>query len=291
MRARSQEKQNQAQPVSTYYDGLTPYYRFFYSSIGLHYGLWDGHTHSLRQALLNHKQAMLERLGTVDAGSHVLDAGCGAGWTAVSFARLRGCRVTGITLSAVQLATARRHATLAGVRQHARFSCQDFSATTFADASFSHVIASESSCYALDKLQWLREMHRVLQVGGRLVIADYYLERPAAELSDFQRRHYRIFCEGFAVPDLPCIADMEHWARAAGFVLRESLDITAAVTRTASYIRLLGLVTYPFGLLLRLLRIAPPELLPHLRTCIHQPTALRVLGSYRLLTLEKPAGT
>lgn len=172
--------------------------------------------------------------------------------------------------------------------QRTRFLREDFSATSFPDASFSHAIASESSCHAPDKQQWLREMHRLLQPGGRLVIADYYLAVPLARMSARQQHHYRIFCAGFAVPELPCMADMEGWAEAAGFMVRESRDVTAAVTRTAHYIRWLGLLTYPLGVLLRLLHIAPPELLPHLRTCIHQPTALRELGSYRFITLEKP---
>ncbi|MDQ8037139.1 MAG: class I SAM-dependent methyltransferase [Pedobacter sp.] len=284
MRARDQS----AAVITAYYDGLTPYYRFFYSALGLHYGLWDSHTRSLRQSLLNHKHAMLQRLGKVDAGSHVLDAGCGAGWTSVLFARVTACRVTGITLSAQQMKAAQRHAVLSGVMQRVQFRREDFSATSFPDASFSHAIASESSCYAPDKLQWLREMYRLLQPGGRLVIADYYLGCAEADLSDYQRRHYRIFCEGFAVPDLPCIADMEQWAKEAGFMVRESLDVTNAVTRTAHYIRWLGVITYPLGILLRVLQLAPPELLPHLRTCIHQPAALRELGSYRFITLEKP---
>lgn len=274
--------------ISAYYDGMAPYYRHFYCREGLHYGLWDARTSSLRQALLNHKQAMFARLGEVGPDSHILDAGCGAGRTSVLFSQLGCCRVTGITLSPVQLQEARHHAA-ALAAERTRFLLRDFCSSGFPENGFSHAIASESSCYAPDKAAWLKEMHRVLAPGGRLVIADYYLARRAQDMTPRQRHLHAVFCRGFAVPSLPCLADMLTWITASGFRLLADEDITAAVAPTADRIRLLGLLTLPFGVLLHVLRLAPPELLPHLLTCVEQPAAVRELGSYRLLTLEKPA--
>lgn len=273
--------------ISAYYDGMTSYYRLFYSPIGLHYGLWDRHTFTLRQALINHKEAMFARLGEVDADSHILDAGCGCGWTSVFLCRRGRCRVTGITLSAEQVRLARRLAGGSRVGGRVDFLQRDFCDSGFPDSFFSHVIASESSCHAGDKAVWLAEMHRVLRPGGRLVIADYYLRCREADLDTRQRQLYGIFCRGFTVPNLPFLGDMEDWIAAAGFQLVGNVDITRALIPTARHIRLLGLLTLPFALLLQALRLAPPELVPHLRTCISQPAALRDLGSYRLLTLER----
>lgn len=274
--------------VARYYDGMTRYYLLFYSRVGLHYGLWNRHTLTLRQALLNHKREMLARLGPLTPDSHILDAGCGAGWTSVFLGEQTGCHVTGITLSAKQVCVARRHARRRNVDGRVTFLQGDFCATGLSDASFSHAIASESSCHAEDKRAWLAEMHRLLKPGGRLVIADYYLTRREAEMNDVQRREYALFRHGFTVPDLPYLPDMENWITASGFRLRESEDITHDVLPTAYYIRLLGLVALPFTWLLRALRLVPRELLPHLVTCIHQPIAIRRLGCYRLLVMEKP---
>jgi tocopherol O-methyltransferase len=273
--------------IAAYYDGMAPYYRHFYCREGLHYGLWDAHTTSLRQALLRHKHAMFHRLGNVGPDSHILDAGCGAGRTSVLFSQLGQCRVTGITLSPVQLQAARRHA-VASAATRTRFLLRDFCNCGLPDAAFSHAIASESSCYAPDKAAWLAEMHRVLAPGGRLVIADYYLACRAADLTPRQRRLHAVFCRGFLVPALPWLEDMRTWIVRSGFRLQDDEDITAAVAPTADRIRLLGLLSLPFGRLLQALHLAPPGLVPHLLTCVEQPAAVRELGSYRLLTLEKP---
>ncbi len=57
---------------------------------------------------------------------HVLDIGCGWGGTALALARDHGCRVTGITLSAEQLATARDRAAAEGLSDRVRFELLDY---------------------------------------------------------------------------------------------------------------------------------------------------------------------
>jgi cyclopropane-fatty-acyl-phospholipid synthase len=57
---------------------------------------------------------------------HVLDIGCGWGGMALTLARDFGCRVTGITLSAEQLAVARARAAEAGLAGRVRFELMDY---------------------------------------------------------------------------------------------------------------------------------------------------------------------
>ncbi len=59
---------------------------------------------------------------------HVLDIGCGWGGLALTLAREHGVRVTGITLSGEQLATARARAHEAGLAGRARFELLDYRA-------------------------------------------------------------------------------------------------------------------------------------------------------------------
>ncbi|WP_304811212.1 cyclopropane-fatty-acyl-phospholipid synthase family protein [Falsiroseomonas sp.] len=59
-------------------------------------------------------------------GQEVLDIGCGWGGMALTLARDLGARVTGITLSAEQLAEARRRAAEAGLADRCRFELMDY---------------------------------------------------------------------------------------------------------------------------------------------------------------------
>lgn len=63
-------------------------------------------------------------------GMRVLDIGCGFGTLAMTLARDHGVEVTGITLSEVQLADARRRAKEAGLEGQVTFRMQDYRAVT-----------------------------------------------------------------------------------------------------------------------------------------------------------------
>lgn len=274
--------------VARYYDAMTIFYRLFYSPVGMHYGLWDSHTRSLRQALLNHKNRVLQLLGEVNEGSSLLDAGCGCGWTALYFAAQRGCQVTGITLSEAQVRVARRCARHQGLADKAFFAQADFHDSGLVSCSFSHAVAVESSCYSDAPARFLGEMYRVLRPGGRLVVADFYLHDDAARLSEMDSKIFERVARGFVLPGFPSLRAMHDGIAASGFHLLQDMNVSDAVRETAAIIRRRGLLCLPATLCLHGLRLVPAALVPHLLTCISQPAALRRLGSYRLLVLEKP---
>ena len=60
------------------------------------------------------RQVLVDRLGWDPRGKRTLDVGCGGGLLSEEFARL-GCDVVGIDPSVNSLATARAHATAAGL--------------------------------------------------------------------------------------------------------------------------------------------------------------------------------
>lgn len=72
------------------------------------------------------KKAHIGRKLRIEPGCHVLDIGCGWGGMALTLARDFDARVTGITLSENQLATARARAEEAGLSDRVTFQLQDY---------------------------------------------------------------------------------------------------------------------------------------------------------------------
>src|SRR5262245_26437822 len=101
--------------------------------------------------------------GRVVSGTHVLDAGCGAGLLAL-LASMRGAQVSALDASAALLAIARERLPMADVREG------DLEALPFANASFDVVIAVNSLFYATNMAAAMRELSRVARPGGRVVV-------------------------------------------------------------------------------------------------------------------------
>jgi SAM-dependent methyltransferase len=99
----------------------------------------------------------------VTSGTHLLDAGCGAGLLAL-LASLRGAQVTALDASPGLLAIARQRLPAADVREG------DLEALPFADARFDAVTAVNSIFYAQDMAAAMRELVRVARPGGRIIV-------------------------------------------------------------------------------------------------------------------------
>jgi SAM-dependent methyltransferase len=99
----------------------------------------------------------------VTSGMRLLDAGCGAGLLAV-LASFRGAQVSALDASPGLLAIARQRLPGADVREG------DLEELPFADASFDAVVAVNSVFYAADMAAAMRELVRVAQRGGRVVV-------------------------------------------------------------------------------------------------------------------------
>jgi cyclopropane-fatty-acyl-phospholipid synthase len=80
---------------------------------------------SLEAAQEAKKQHIAAKL-LIEPGMHVLDIGCGWGGMALTLARDHGAKVTGVTLSENQLATARRRADDAGLADRVTFRLTDY---------------------------------------------------------------------------------------------------------------------------------------------------------------------
>merc|ERR1712127_107404 len=109
-----------------------------------------------------------------NAGSTVLDVGCGVGGTSRYLAKSLGpdSQVTGITLSPNQVKRATELAVEQGV-DNAKFTVMNALEMEFPDNSFDVVWACESGEHMLDKEAYINEMMRVLKPGGKFVMATW----------------------------------------------------------------------------------------------------------------------
>ncbi len=136
-------------------------------------GYWDGAAGTLAEA----GDALVDRLLAFlpEKRGRILDVACGLGATTRRLTRFyRPCDVTAINLGASQLARARSRA------PGCRFVRMDAARLAFPDASFDAVISVEAASHFRTRARFLREAHRVLAPGGRLVMSDMPLRLPVA---------------------------------------------------------------------------------------------------------------
>ncbi len=109
-------------------------------------------------------------------GDAVLDIGCGAGVDSLVAARLVGAggRVAGLDVTAAMIERARAHQARLGL-DNVTFQVGEAEALTFPDATFDAIISNGVFNLTLNKEKALKETHRVLKPGGRLMLADMVL--------------------------------------------------------------------------------------------------------------------
>jgi arsenite methyltransferase len=121
-------------------------------------------------------------MGRLSAGERVLDLGSGAGTDSLIAAQMVGehGRVTGIDMTPEMLDKARAAAAQAGVA-NLEFVEAEAERLPFPDASFDVVISNGVIDLIPDKDAVYAELHRVLEPGGRLQIADVTIQNPVSE--------------------------------------------------------------------------------------------------------------
>jgi tocopherol O-methyltransferase len=149
-----------AAAVAQHYDNLDRFYREIWGE-HVHHGLWRTGTETPLQACEALSAAVAERLA-LKPGDAICDVGCGYGGTSRILADM-GANVTGLTLSAAQLA----YAETAHPRANPKLMRQDWLENAFPDASFDGVLSIESSEHMVDKPRFFAEVARTLKPGGR----------------------------------------------------------------------------------------------------------------------------
>ncbi len=114
------------------------------------------------------ERLLLDSIGPA-RGLRILDVGCGDGVLATPLAQ-DGAQVTGLDASADMLASAHRRARAAGVEVDLVEG--DAGNLPFPAGQFDCVVSVATLCFVEDPRPTIREMVRVLQPGGRLILGE-----------------------------------------------------------------------------------------------------------------------
>jgi SAM-dependent methyltransferase len=149
---------------------------------------------------------VLDRMN-IRAEDNILDVGCGSGWLARLLAeRVPDGRVVGLDVSDEMIRRARQN--LADT-ENVLFVVAGADEIPWDPNFFTHAISVESAYYWPDPARGLKEIHRVLQDGGRAwILINYYRDNP----------HCHQWSAHFATP--AHLHSAEEWSamfRAAGF--------------------------------------------------------------------------
>jgi tocopherol O-methyltransferase len=245
--------------ISRYFDRHQIIYTLFWSRTSLHCGFWLENTKRLAEAIINTDRFIVDSLA-IDSTDKVLDAGCGVGGTCIYIAETTGSQVEGITVSDVQLKIAKKRASKSPASNLLNFSKQDFTQTNFKDNSFSKLFGIESICYAHKKIDFLKEAHRIMVPGGKIVIVDLFLTKE--DLNAQEMKIYKNTIEGCAVPNLSTKADFQRSLEQAGFNSIQFHDMTSYIKRSSHKLYYRALITYPLEILKLRLRIGRVNFTP-----------------------------
>lgn len=204
-----------------YYEEAGPDYAAWSPNFNMHFGFFRAGLNPLdREAMLEQmNREVLDRL-CVDQTppGRVLDMGCGLGATLRCIAsRLPNAELQGITLVPWQLEQGQRLNDANGLGEKIKLSLANYECTYFEAGSFDALYAIESSCYgtAANKARLIREAHRLLRRGGRLVVADGF--QGPGKLRGPQRAIVRKLCECWVIDTLGKIDLFADELESAGF--------------------------------------------------------------------------
>ena len=204
--------------------------------LSIHRGLWGPDTRTDEESLDRANRTLVHGCD-LGPGQHVLDAGCGVGGTAIFLAETHGVRVTGLTNCGPQVAAATQFAQERRVAHLVEFKFGDFMELPFPDATFDVVLNHESLCYAVDKLAYLRGVHRVLKPGGRWQSLDADLANGNGPLPE---RHDALLAAlewNWRLPPYRSWRDVLSIVGEAGFTAIEEQDLTSEALPSTERIR------------------------------------------------------
>ncbi len=196
--------------------------------MALHYGIWEESTRTFADALRNTNHIMMD-IASVQKDDHILDAGCGVGGAAIYLAQTKSAKVVGVTLSDLQVKTAKQYIKRYNLESKIKISKQDYAHTSFESGSFDVVWACESLSSSKEKSIFISEAMRLLKPGGRMIIADFYRTEDRFDQTGILKK----WTDSWVMAELVTSNELEKLAAACGFKNIIMHDYTDLIYKTA----------------------------------------------------------
>jgi len=192
---------------------------FYDRSSELWENVWGEHMHHgyyVPPNRTDHVQAQIDLMDEVlkwagtDKASKIVDVGCGIGGASRHLARTFNCVAEGITLSPYQAKRGNELAKEQGLEEQCHFQVADALDMPFESDSFDVVWSLESGEHMPDKKQFVNELFRVAQPGGRIIIVTWChrdLEGGETGLSRREQRLLRKINRAYYLPDWCSVQD------------------------------------------------------------------------------------
>ncbi|MFJ6776684.1 SAM-dependent methyltransferase [Kitasatospora sp. NPDC091257] len=219
-----------SESVGGFYEQMGP---FFASLFGedIHFGIWeqdDTSSMTAAQSRLTDRLISLLRLKDED---YLLDVGCGTGHPAMRLAEQTRARILGVNISSSQVDTAAAKSRAAGLSSRLEFVHADAMELPYESGTFDAAWAVEMLFHVPDRLQVLREIHRTLKPGGRVVLTDF------VEREQLTGHEWDLLTQGFAFSSLLHPQDYGDLVTRAGFEAVQVHDVTAETRKNMEWIQ------------------------------------------------------
>ncbi len=217
-RLRLRQKQSASKKnITTFYDEATEDYEFWSKDFNMHFGYYIPFKTSLlkRDTMLNEmNRQVFDRLQVPKRNSLVVDLGCGIGGTMrYGLRKYPLLRIIGITLSPFQVREGNKRLT----NMNGLILEENYHNTSFKNNSVDAAYAIESLCHSGHNYLALKEAHRILKPGARLVIADAFLKKEETQLCIGSNYCYEQLCRGWSLQGLGSIQQVQNRLKELGF--------------------------------------------------------------------------